>query len=246
MKIPVIVTTARTGAAAIGYELSHIAETFYGSKNDLGFLFNVNNNVPYKWKLYENDGKLTLQRLSNKRMSKYWKGTKEDERLARLEVLKKFPEHTFRVLPEDIQQPEIWDYILANHEPMFLERRNKLRQFVSYCAAVSNNGETEVESITYDPNLFDDFVNSLEFYYKLKASVPNAKVIYYDQWQTNHKILFKMLGHKAFDIITDHDLIKPTNYKGDIFARISNKEEFEKDREQLILWLSHIDSKYKK
>lgn len=246
MKIPVIVTTARTGAAAIGYDLSHIAEAYYGSKNDLGFLFNVNNIAPYKWKLYENDGKLTLQRLSNKRKTKYWKGTKEEERTARLEVLKQFPQHTFRVLPEDVQQPDVWDYIVQNYEPLFLERRNKLRQFISYCGAVQNTGEESIESIKYDATLFDDFVTSLESYYQLKASVPGAKTIYYDQWQTNHKILFKMLGKEPFDIIQDHDLIKPPNYNGDIWSRISNADEFEADKEQLIRWLSHIDSKYKK
>ena len=237
---PIIVTSPRTGSTLIVELLGNLAKQQYGYKNTLHEYFTIAH-------AYENhhirkdDVVITL---SLERVNRIWFTDREYEIEKRLELLNNEYCYMMKVFPMDMTT-NVLEYI-KNYDVIYLERKDKLRQLLSFLYMHRTNishykeGDKEVSQIVYYPNEVDMYFNThFNPYYEYKRNNPSKfPVLYYEDFieqGSNEQALINLLKLDIKEYIPYNIDTIPTPYKEeDLEKLIVNKSDWNKDRQRII------------
>jgi LPS sulfotransferase NodH len=177
---PILITTPRTGSNLATTLLYSIANQCWGYKNNLYEYFHVSD---YYRNVYKNNGTKVYIDSYERNIGK-WCHDPRAERLQRLQLLNGDYKYMIKLMPKDLE-PEIIDVMAKHYDVVFLERRNKLEQLISYFTLASvgkshyNNDDPKVERITYLPSTVERFIKTVQYYDEVKSRF-NGVTIYYE------------------------------------------------------------------
>ena len=252
MKPPILIANPRSGSTIIHNQMTFIAERYFGSLGPLNEYFHLQDfskSIVHQ----NNKGKLSVKFELNHE-GKYWEGSSNDEKIRRLNLLKINPNYTLKVFAMDITNDVLYNFILDNYTPIFLNRKNKIEQFLSWCSILTNNRtfftkNESVNKIEYSYERFNRFYIILREYYELKERMGNLAIsINYEDWKENNDILFDILNVKKFklnDFLNNrnHKFVSiPTPYSQPIEDLIINKEEWYNDRDEIVEAFNELEN----
>lgn len=180
---------------------------------------------------------------------RYVSGSKEDIVSQRLELLKQYPKHTLKVFPSDLT-PDMLKFFESEYDFLFLERRDKVEQFLSYCSILhtqkTHHLATEQGSIgefPFRPDKVSWFARQLQQYADIRDTHKGI-TIYYEDFMSlggSQRALAILLGlaDAAFD---DCFLkTKPTPYEDTYEHLISNQSEWQTHKQYVVDTLSKFN-----
>jgi len=236
---PIIVTTPRSGSTLITDLLGNIAKEHAGYKNTLQEYFTITELYYPEFKLI-ND---TVYCTSVDRKLEVWYDDKRTEILKRLSLLNNDHNYMIKLFSEDIE-PEVQSMIDGNYDIIYLERRDKLSQYISYMNMIGTNiahhtdSSNKVKSIIYWSKFRDEFIHINDNYFKYKTEHPSKfPTIYYEDFidgGSDEEALLRLLNldlkvYNKLDVKTI-----PTPYENDLESLILNKKDWLLDREYII------------
>jgi len=245
---PVLIATPRTGSTVMVKMLYNIARHKFGSKNYLNQYLTV---TPHYREKFDKIGgviqSLSYVREKNKFLEDHlYRDTITKNRLKLLEGDTKY---TTKVFTQDFNG-ETYEFFRKHFDFIFLERRDRLAQLLSFCTMMETNKfEFRAgEEITKGYFSFSEcmtFFGILMHYKKIKTLNPNAPVIYYEDFMLSGgdiKALLKLLGLPQEEI---PEAIKidtiPTPYPANIEDILVNKEEWLAAKPTIIKLLETFD-----
>jgi hypothetical protein len=128
-------------------------------------------------------------------------------------MIKVFPDHITKncVVFEELQK---------QYQFIFLERRDKVAQFLSGCAKRASGkshyaiGDDDVaDQLVFDLSAFESFVRQLQEYKVMKAMFPESPVLVYEDFMTaggDRQALINLLGLQDCDTIPVYPTITKT------------------------------------
>jgi hypothetical protein len=141
------------------------------------------------------------------------------------------------------------DWVKDNWNPIFLERRNKLDQLLSYLAFRTSNishypteSTAVVDEIYYKWEWAVDFFNELAQYNKIKAQLTGT-IIYYEDWLeagADQQALIKLLNWPNREYVPMSKMGKFTPYTNIPEYLIANKTDWNLDKTVIISRLDGI------
>jgi len=180
-----------------------------------------------------------------------WLGNFKDEQLRRLDLIKGNYSYIFKLFGDPLE-PEILTEIKNNYDIIFLERKNKIRQILSFSLLVKNNTthytkhDKKINSIIYKPWVAKYIIDNYTLYKKFKSELSsNFTTIYYEDFieqGANHSALLSLLKlpieYKSNIRINDNWIHKdsaPTPYSSDnLEDLIVNKKTWLRDKENIL------------
>jgi len=229
--IPCIIATARTGSSYISYLMYEIGKDKFQYKNYLNEYFTVQELFQADYEKIDN----VVQLIFSKRTNSKWFDDARKIKLDRLNLLKNDTSYAFKIFAEDIE-PEIDNYITKNFTPIFLERRNKIDQFISFSHMLSTNtasynvdDSTLVNEITVKQEHVHLFLNHIKKYTRYKNDYKGIyKTLYYEDFMNSEdqiEFIAKILNVVNFpeDIFSNS---KKTPYIDEPESLIVNKAEW--------------------
>jgi hypothetical protein len=234
---PILITSPRTGSTIIGKQISHLAEQWWGYKNYLHEYLTIGSLI--KTEITEVDGILHWKLLEY--VTKEWINAQE-ERIRRRDLLKGKSEYMIKLFPGNFDSWTL-DWVRDNWNPIFLERKNKLDQLLSYMAYRSTNiahykidSDVVVNEFYYNSKWADEFIWALQKYYQIKSEL-KGPTIYYEDWLDSggdQTALIKLLNWPE----TDYNKITPTGKKTPYIdtpeSLILNKTDWNMDKSVII------------
>jgi LPS sulfotransferase NodH len=250
MKNPIIYTTPRTGSTLICKLLGNISRQLYGHKNVLYEYFNArlidrrarNMMVEYRMvPVFDDDIIVPFKDL-------FKGGQEKDVQGHRLHLLRKNPKHTIKIFPGMNQ--EVMDFIISEYDFIFLERQNKLEQYLSFCSIVhgqkthfSINDKSTVQKFPVSNEVFERFIDVVTKYKQFQQTHPGT-TIYYEDFMNlggNQQALATLLGLQDA-VLTDCKIsTKPSPYETTYEDLITNKAEWLEQKPIVIEALSKLN-----
>ena len=229
--IPCIIATARTGSSYISYLMYEIGKDKFQYKNYLNEYFTVQELFQADYEKIDN----VVQLIFSKRTNAKWFDDARKIKLDRLNLLKNDTSYAFKIFAEDIE-PEIDNYITKNFTPIFLERRNKIDQFISFSHMLSTNtasydidDNAVINEITVKQEHIQLFFNHIKNYTRYKNNYKGrSKTLYYEDFMNSEdqiEFIAKILNVVNFpeDIFFNS---KKTPYIDEPESLIANKTEW--------------------
>jgi hypothetical protein len=234
---PILITTPRSGSSIINIQISNLAEQWWGYKNCLHEYFSlgitrsriekINDKLIFTFEGYTDDT---------------WCNDHSAERIRRRDLLEEKSEYMIKLLPGNF---EAWtvDWVKDNWNPIFLERRNKLDQLLSYFALRSTrvshykkDSTKTVDKIEYKREWADTFIEGMNRYYQIKSEL-KGPTLYYEDWideGADQNAIIKLLNWPKKDFVLMEPISKPTPYANIPEYLISNKDEWNMDKSVII------------
>ena len=231
---PIIVTTPRTGSNLVCEMMWSIARENFRHKNNLYEYFTVTDLYKCTYKKVENC--IRIDQFD--RVKQSWFNTRREEMLKRLALLEDDYRYTMKVFPTELE-PEILQAIQDHYNIIFLERRDKLRQLLSFSTMMLTNtshyktADKPVDRVIYNAELTKTFFNMLEGYFKFKQANTGPTLYYEDFIQAggDEAALINLLDLPAVNSFKLNPRFIPTPYVSDNMEdMIVNKEEWLQDR----------------
>lgn len=235
---PIIITTPRTGSNLVCEMVWSLSKENFGHKNNLYEFFTITD--LHKSTFIKVDDRITLHKFE--RTKHVWFESRRTEMLKRLALLKDDYRYTMKLFPTEIE-PEIAQMIQQQYDIVFLERRDKVRQLLSFCNMVLTNtshyktSEKSVEQVTYNAELAKIFLRMLAGYSEFKKANSGSTLFYEDfiQQGGDEAALIKLLKWPVANTVKFTPRFVPTPYvKDNIEDMIVNKDEWQKDRAGII------------
>lgn len=235
---PIIITTPRSGSTLITDLLGNLSKQHYGYKNILQEYFTITE--LYYIEYGRVNDVVTTTKLDRK--LEVWYDSKREEILKRVELLDGDYNYMMKLFPEDIE-PEVQS-IVDTYDIIYLERRDKLSQYISYMNMIGTNiahhtdDKNKVKQIIYWKRFRDEFIRIYQNYIKYRDSHPSKyPTLYYEDFVdngSNEQYLIDTLGLdiKEYDKLNVKTV--PTPYESDLESLILNKKEWLADREYII------------
>lgn len=232
---PCIIATARSGSSYISYLMYKIGKDQYKFKNYLNEYFTISKKFISDYEVVNS----IVERKYKIRVNEQWFENSRMIRLERLKLLQGKGVYAFKFFAEDIE-PEINEYIIQNHQPIFLERKDKISQFISYSHMITTNvgsyyhGENKIiDQIVIDPSHLPHFLEHQKVYRNYKRNFKGSyKTLYYEDFMDSvDKIDFvkNLIEVNEFDANhIDVGSIKTPYINRDVEALITNKYVWEK------------------
>ena len=239
---PIVVTTPRTGSKLFCHMMTSVATQHYGYKGSLGELFTI---VPFFRTRYQYANNVIsakfTQRIDTQAARGYshktdgkWFTSVRDEQLKRLSwISDEDAVYLIKIFPIDIE-PEIEEEITTKYDIIYLERRDRLRQLISYFGMhqsrtkeshyyvkqLANNKNfleiNTIEELRYNKKITTAFLRSAMIYQEFKQTYPSKyPTVYYEDFiaeGANEQAIVKLLG-LAIDVQINDSRIVPTPYK---------------------------------
>jgi hypothetical protein len=235
MKPIIICTTPRTGANLVCQQLGA-----FGYKNTLYEFFGVQ-------LAYESEFRRINDRIE---ITKYeprdtpWYTSKREVQLERLKLLDNDYNYMIKFFPFELE-PEAIELIKENYSIVYLERRNRLDQFLSWLAMTTTKkshyrvtDNEAVEEIVYSKSYANYFIDWLKAYDSFKQDNPSAHpILYYEDYieqGSNEQALVKLLNLPIQVTTLAKSFTKPTPYKLTPEQLIVNQSDWLADRDELI------------
>lgn len=229
---PIVVTTPRTGSTLFCQMMTNLATQHYGYKGSLGELFTI---VPffrtrYKYVNYVISSKFT-QRIDTKKSDGKWFVSVRHEQLKRLSwISDEDPVYLIKIFPINIES-EIEEEITKKYDIIYLERRDRLRQLISYYGMRQTNmshyyvkkiecNENFIETNTinklrYNKKTTTAFLQNAMIYQEFKQTYPSKyPTVYYEDFiaeGANEQAIVKLLGLEI-DVQINNPKMVPTPY----------------------------------
>ena len=235
---PIIVTTPRTGSNLVCEMLWSVSRENFRHKNNLYEYFTVTDLYKCTYKKVEN----CIRIDEFDRVKQAWFNTRREEMLKRLALLEDDYRYTMKVFPTELE-PEVLQAIQDHYNIIFLERRDKLRQLLSFSTMMKTNtshyktADKAVDRVIYDAELTKVFFNMLEGYFKFKAANTGPTLYYEDfiQQGGNEAALISLLDLPAVNSFKLNPRFVPTPYVSDSMEdMVVNKDEWFRDRAAII------------
>lgn len=235
--VPILVTSARTGSTIILDIIYTLFKDKFNLKNNLGEFFNIYKSFKTEYKII--DGNICI--TGSIKTDTKWFTSHRLEQLKRLDMIKEDKNYLIKLFPNI--ELEVADFIKKNYFPIYLERKSKVKQFLSYqnlmddnVAHYSINDTTTVESISINKLNLNSFIQHIHDYYKIKNQWPSLySTIYYEDFiKASDKKLFLST---ILNIDTDKDIsikTKPTPYIDDPEKIIDNPIMWEEMKVELL------------
>ena len=232
---PIVVTTPRTGSQLFCHMMTSVATQHYGYKGSLGELFTV---VPFfrtRYQYVNNviSAKFT-RRISTQKGDGTWFSSARDEQLKRLSwISDEDAVYLLKIFPIDIE-PELEEEITKKYDIIYLERRDRLRQLISYFGMHQSRTKEShyyvkqlandknflktntIEELRYNKKITIAFLRSALIYREFKQTYPSKyPTVYYEDFiaeGANEQAIVKLLG-LAIDVQISDPRILPTPYK---------------------------------
>ena len=250
---PIIITTPRTGSTLVCELLFNIAAHRFKYKNNLGEYFTIT--TLYKANYQKVNG---LIRSMDGQRSDYDRSKatydsddikltalKLAERstiLHRIELLRNDPLYMIKLFSSDFT-PEVLDFVTKTYDMVYLERKNKVKQFLSFLGLVQTNtshytkeSPRAVLKIIYDTKWAKQFVQLDKLYQDCKHQHPGP-VLYYEDFiaaGADESALIELLDLSVTGIKNKTIQTVPTPYTTDIEDLVVNKEEWLRDRDDFL------------
>ena len=250
---PIIITTHRTGSTLICELLFNIAAQRFKYKNNLDEYFTITTlyNSDYQkvngiirivsrertsfdrqQATYDSDNvKLTALKLSNRLTI-----------LNRIELLRNDPNYMIKLFSSDFTN-EILDFVVSTYDLIYLERKDKLKQFLSFMGLVQTNvahytkdSSSAVNQIVYDAKWAKEFIRLDKQYQDFKRA-HSGKILYYEDFVelgSDETALIQLLDLPVENIKKKTINTVPTPYIADLEDLIVNKDEWLKDRDSIL------------
>lgn len=234
---PILVTTPRTGSTAIANFMSCYADRYLGFAGNAKEAFVVT-------QLYERN--FSVQSNGNIRVDvvrpRVTPLSDEDaERSQALAFLINIGKPVMiKYLTHDVSH-DVQEYMASNYQPVFLERRDVVSQFISFASLASNPAHFTKSSqpprmFQYHSVFLDRFIAMLANYDRIKNKHPQAPVLVYEDLMDNTlsmSMLCKQLGWvEPHDMCTTDTI--PTPYIMPLEDMITNKNEWFRDKPRLL------------
>lgn len=245
---PVLIATPRTGSTVICKMLFNIAHHKFGSKAHLNQFLTISPH--YKEMFDKKDG--MIQSVSYVRQKDAFFKEYENRAMIttkRLKLMENDIKYTTKVFSLDFV-PETYTFFKKNFDFVFIERRNKLEQLLSFSTMMTTNKHEFRDGEDFGPNSYFSFDHALTFfiqqahYLKIKKMSPDAPVIYYEDFMQlggNTQALQTLLGLPIEDI---PETIKidtiPTPHSNNLEDLLINKEEWLLHKHTIAKLLEHI------
>jgi hypothetical protein len=195
----VLIATPRTGSTVIGEYLTGLARQWWGCKGWLNEYFAVNQNLITRAKIIQDRVVLEHQQY----VDRPWCADPAQERLIRKQFLDNDPNYVLKFLPGQFDSWTV-PWIKEQYTPIFLERRNKTKQLLSWLAAKQvgvwywhDRANQPVTNIAYDEQLAVQLIWCLREYNSIKQQFADARTIYYEDWLAqgaDQQALIDLLG----------------------------------------------------
>jgi LPS sulfotransferase NodH len=242
---PILFTTPRTGSTLITRLLGNISIQQCEYKNTLHEYFTINS----VYKSYYKKNRNGITTLVSQIITNYkWFDSERTIRLNRLQLLDNDYNYMIKLFSSDIE-PEIEHMITQNYDIIYLERRDKIKQLLSWLnlmkttkAHYSLDDNSSIEQIVYDPKLTNIFLSIIERYHQYKKLHPSKfSTIYYEDFiDADNKELFLLnhLGLANINHVYDTIDTKPSPYKQDPEMLIQNDIEWKLAKPGILQFLN--------
>jgi hypothetical protein len=222
--------------------MGSIAKQHYGYKSILHELFTISPLYRSRYKVV--DG--CIQVGLTERLGYRWYDSLRDERLKRLSWIKKDPNYLIKIFPIELE-PEVEEEIVNNYDIIYLERKDRLRQLISFYGMLQKNvahyrkvngedyiKENTIGSIRYNRKQTVSFLKMAMIYQEFKKAYPSKyPTVYHEDFVAegaNEQAIVKLLGLPVVDVQLSDALTVPTPYKAD------NPEDLIVNQDE---WLDH-------
>lgn len=241
----------RAGSSIVCTLLGNIARQKYGHKNVLYEYFNpilIDKAVREKYVEYKEVrifDDLVIVPVEGGRIE----GSSADLRAARLAILRNNPKHTIKVFPSDLTD-DIWKFIQAEYDLIFLERRDRVEQFLSLCYIMHTQKthfqKTDISGVGSFPyahkylSWFIEFVREFNYIKDNNEGIS----IYYEDFMSlggDQQALVNLLGLSGTVLNDCNVLTKPTPYEISYENLLSNKAEWLEHKQYVIDTLSGLN-----
>lgn len=254
---PIIYTTQRTGSTIVTESLGNLMMQHYGYKNILYEYFGVDSNFRCEYK--KDNNKVYLS--DYERTNKPWYQYPIDILSYRLSLIDNDYNYMIKVMADypDYFKDIIESMVIANFDVVYLERRDKIKQLISYLATSQTNishyskhpdnvyyhNKDMDKFIIYNPEQTKDFIDTITQYNKFKQQYPSKfPTIYYEDFMElggREQAIIDILkldikDYKPYEIITT-----PTPYKFEnVEDQILNKKDWLNDKQRIIDVLQQV------
>lgn len=208
---PLLVTTPRTGSTLIAEKLSNIAIDNFGYIKNLDEFFNITTVMKTNYYIKDN----IIYKDPNIRVYEQWFKSVDEIQLQRLNMLEKNPYYFIKVFPFNLHS-NVEKFITNNFDLIFLERKNKVLQFLSFLGLFNGPKQShnhkknryKITELVYDPNLLNSFIKIINNYQEFKKKYFQGHILYYEdiEHSVSEKVIAKHLNLNV-NILNDRENI---------------------------------------
>jgi hypothetical protein len=247
MKNPIILTLPRTGSTIITKLLFNIAHHLYGSKNYLNQYTCV---IPDYIEHFDRVDGVIKSVYYEVNKDSFKKRTFHREKIVRdrIKLMGEDVKYTTKIFATDLSAAS-YIFFKNNFDFIFLERRDKISQLLSYCTMTETNkseyrnGET-LEETYFNFDMCMSYFHQLRRYAFYKRINPEAPVIIYEDFMNlggDTAALQKLLNLPVEDIpqTLKIDTI-PTPYNKNIEDLLVNKNEWLEHKPTIVKFIESI------
>ena len=234
---PVLIATPRSGSTVVCKLLFNIAHYKFGSKAYLNQFLTIS---PHYKETFKKENNLIVRDYYIREKDKFFNDYVNRAFLTkrRITLMKDDVKYTTKIFTLDFV-PETYKFFNEHFDFVFIERRDKLQQLLSFSTMMTTNKHEFTDGEKFVGNTYFSIEHALVFimqqahYLKIKKLNPKAPVIYYEDFMElggNTQALQILLNLPIEDI---PETIKvdtiPTPYISNLEDLLINKDE----------WLSH-------
>lgn len=242
---PVLIGSYRCGSRIVCRLLANIARLKYNHRNNLYEFFDT---LPYRYFDYmvvnvHDQPTIVLREFKHLQVRR-WTTEQEHEtlRLHLLGLLQQTGPHTMKVFPNHMNNM-ILNYLNTHYNLIFLERRNKFSQVISFLAMrqmrtthYKTTDMTVVPRIVFNVEDYDFIIKNITDFKRLQAKYNQQPTIYYEDFVglgSNQQALLKLL--KIADVLTEPIITtRPTLYQFNEDNIFADTAEWRQNRERVI------------
>lgn len=228
---PILITTPRTGSNIICQKIFNISKLNFDYISNLNEFFNVNSIIQKKYFLKNS---IIHQTEAIRVYSDWAKDEKIKIQLERLEMLKINSNYMIKLFPINIHQ-NIEEFITKEYDLIFLERKDKIKQFLSYLSLFSEpkkshnekNNPYIVKKIKFSYERLHEFLYMQKEYNKFKEKY-KGETLYYEDLENSmtEENISHALNWTDLKIINHESQFQKTNYIDNIENLIENNDEW--------------------
>lgn len=170
---PILIAPPRSGSTVACDKLFNIAKDNFDYRCNLYEFFNINKIVQSMYSIENNE----IVNKLNVRVYTEWYQNKFELQKHRLNLLKQTDgKYMIKVLSFELID-EVIDYIFTNYDPIFLERENKIDQFLSWLVLYTPQRKAHhtkykhldvIKELHYHKDYLNDFIFMLQEYDRIK------------------------------------------------------------------------------
>lgn len=250
---PIIVTTPRTGSTLVCQLLFNIAAQKFKFKNNLDEYFTITTLYDSEYNKVNGiirllhysksdfDRKLAVKETDDVLLTKKKEENKQTI-LDRIELLRDDPNYMIKLFSSDFT-PDILKFVSETYDIVYLERKDKIKQFLSFLGLVQTNtahykenSPIAVDQIIYSSSWAEEFIKLDKAYQDFKNRQP-GKVLYYEDFMakgSNESALVELLDLSVVNVRSKNVITVPTPYPKDLEELVVNKTDWLEGRKILL------------